>query len=157
MDNLKEFSVNGRPYLIGKMTPLVAHRIYNWLANAAARMVVACAKDAGTATVEETPKELTPEEMKEKAESMVEFLWTSASSTLGEDACERIQRHALGTIQYNDTVTNAVVPVLFPDGRWTDKALEQDAPAVADLILESLKSNVSPFFAKGLARPQKKG
>jgi hypothetical protein len=41
------------------------------------------------------------------------------------------------------------------NGNFVDKALEEDAVGVSNLITESLVFSISPFFAEGLTKVQR--
>ena len=126
-DKTREVSVNGKTYLVGKMTPLVASRIHGWLVYVSLKFIQ---EQANKSIQPESAQETVEVDAKTQAEGMTEAMWLFSPSALSEETCEKIQRYALKVCSYPDGATNAPIPVLMQDGRWTDKTLEDDATVV---------------------------
>jgi hypothetical protein len=145
----KDVIVSGRKYQISKMTPLVAVRIHGWLVYVALKFA-----QGQTQAPPDSVGEAPPANLQEQAEGTVKMLWLMAPSALNEESCEKIQRYALQSCCYYDAATSAPC-TLVVNGNFVDKALEEDAVGVSNLITESLVFSISPFFAEGLTKVQR--
>lgn len=154
-DRFKEFTIGNQRYQIGKMTPLIASRVHNWILSGAAKLAqdqpdVPSNGNAPDASI----AELSPEERQARADAIVAGTWVMASTLFSEELCEKVQMHCLlqcSQFAPGDNGDAPPVPIISANGRWAVKSLEQDALAVNQLILASLKFNISPFFLAGIS------
>lgn len=147
-DKIKEVTVSERHYQVRKMTPQTGSLIYGKLIGVSIKFV----RDEKLQQ-QAADSQLAPTDLNEQAAGAVEMLWKVAPSVLEDKACRDIQNDALRVcFYYPSEATGVAAPVLMADGRFADKALEDDGPAMAELIEEAVKFSVAPFFLKGLAK-----
>jgi hypothetical protein len=152
----KNITIGSRHFQIRKMTPLIASRIHSWFVYIAVKIAQESMRQSSsaemTAAIESAEKE-TPENPQELAEARVKFIWFQAPGALSEEACEKIQQHALNVCTYLTAESiGAYAPLTMANGKWADASLEDDAVTVSDLITEALIYSIAPFFLKGLPK-----
>lgn len=147
-ERTKDVTIDGKKYQLSKMTAMVASRIHNWLVTASIKFQAEQQNITTPAAEEEAlHEEERKKDPQKAAAATVAMLWLLSSSTLSEEACTKIQNYALRSCSlYPDDGVGMPSPIMLADGRWAVKALETDATAVNQLVIESLQFNISPFF-----------
>jgi hypothetical protein len=140
----KDIDLDGAKYRVGRMTAMVASRIFNLLMTSS----IKASTEAKVIDTSEKSSEMEPTE--ENANGMVAFLWISCTNSLDEDQYAKIQNQCLLVCSRYEN--DSPLPVKMVDGRWAMKDLEKDALTVNRLVTEALQFNISPFFLAGLSK-----
>ena len=140
MENvLKELTINEASYQIVKMPAQTGSWLLMLLMG---KLMEVMSEESKTATSkpEEPAKEANADEA---ASAAISFMLMN----LDEETFAKVQQKALSVCF--KMVNDAPMPVIMRDGRFAIKELEYDIEGVLQLTSQSIRLNLSPFFAKG--------
>jgi len=144
----KDVAIGDTRFQIGKMEVEYACWVLNlFMATEARQMMNAKPNSNGTPAPEPPPQEQTREITEEQAGNIVASGWVMVGADLPTESYRQIQSACLrATSMYLED--GSPMPLKMADGRWTasGKRFADDLKTVNQLIIESLKFNLSPFF-----------
>jgi len=132
--------VNEKPYRIGRLTASCG----SWIRSVLVGSIKVSGEGKDDPELEKRMSEMDP---KERADGLVQMLWTTCGSGLSEEAYRTVQTRCLQVVSMENGA--GPVPVMMKDGRFAVKDLEYDGPTVDRLVVEVLKFNIAPFFLAG--------
>jgi hypothetical protein len=105
----------------------------------------------GDDDVSPAPVTMTDDQKKENAEQMAKVAITVMLQNIDEDLFGKVQTYALEVCGEYKMVgeEEVVLPVLMPNGNFSNPDLRHDIMTASKLTSEALYANLSPFFLNG--------
>lgn len=148
MENSKDVTIGVRNFRVTRMTAMIGSWVLNILLSAAFK--AQSGGESDSSSVESASFKSLSEI--EKADASISAMWITAGSEISEENYAKIQRQCLRTCSMYIAESAPPIPLLATDGRWAIAELEQDIKTINDLIQETLRFNLAPFFTESASK-----